>query len=87
MQVSAHAAYRSGIWKLYPGIGNICGSFVCNIGNWLVSKHQHIMAAEQYLLYFAVGKRVDHCHFDHIDTGWMDHYHTAVYDTSAALSG
>ena len=51
MQVSAHVAYRSGIWKLYPGIGNICGSFVCNIGNWLVSKHQHIMAAEQYLLY------------------------------------
>ena len=60
---------------------------ICNIGNRLVSKHEHIMAAEQYLLFVAVGKRMDHCHYAYIDPDRMDCYYFAVYDTPAALSG
>ena len=65
----------------------ICVSSIRNIGNRLVSKHQHLMAAEQHLLFVAVGKRMDHCHYEYIDPDRMDCYYFAVYDTPAALSG
>lgn len=53
---------------------------------WSVSMNISL-AAEQHLLFVAVGKRMDHCHYAYIDPDRMDCYYFAVYDTPAALSG